>query len=217
MLIIALDGPAGTGKSTVARALAARLGLEYLDTGAMYRAVTWAALQGGVDLGDCQALTELAQRVRLEVGDRIVLDDCDVTRAIRSNEVNGAVSAVASVAAVRDELVARQRLWASERRGGVLEGRDIGTVVFPDAALKVYLTAAPEVRTARRAAESGAEAAAVAVDLARRDHVDSSRAASPLTEAADAVLVDTSELSAEGVVDHLIDLLAQRGVYGVAP
>ena len=216
LLVIAIDGPAGTGKSTVARALAARLGLNYLDTGAMYRVVTLAALQDNIDLADPVALTELARRVRLDVGDRVVLDDRDVTTEIRSPEVNGAVSNVASVAAVRSELVARQRQWAADRHGGVLEGRDIGTVVFPDAALKVYLTAPPEVRAARRAAESGGPADRVAVELARRDHIDSSREASPLAEAADAVVVDTTGLSAEGVVDHLIDLLAARGVYGGA-
>ena len=215
-VVIAIDGPAGTGKSTVGRALAARLGLHYLDTGAMYRAVTLAALQQQIDLADPVALAELARRVRLDVGDRIVLDDGDVTAEIRSPAVNGAVSDVASVAAVRSEVVARQRPGAEDRRGGVLEGRDIGTVVFPDAALKVYLTAAPEVRAARRAAESGGLAERVAAELARRDHVDSSRAVSPLAEASDAVVVDTSGLSVEAVVQRLVDLLAERGVYGGA-
>jgi cytidylate kinase len=211
MFVVALDGPAGTGKSTVARALAARLDLPHLDTGAMYRAVTWAALRDGLDLDDAPAIAELARRSILQVDPgAVVVDGVDVTVAIRGPEVTGAVSAVAAVPGVRTELVARQRQWVAARGGAVAEGRDIGSVVFPDADLKVYLTASPEVRAARRAAEDGADLVNVATDIRRRDLADSSRADSPLAVAADAVVVDTSELGADEVVDLLLARLAAK-------
>src|SRR5688500_6788359 len=141
MRVIAIDGPAGSGKSTIGRALAARLGLEYLDTGAMYRSVTFAALRRGIEPTDGIAIAALARGLRLVVAARVLVDDEDATDAIRGPEVTGAVSAVAANPEVRRELVRRQQAWAGERGGGVIEGRDIGTVVFPDAELKVYLTA----------------------------------------------------------------------------
>ena len=154
MKVIAIDGPAGSGKSTVARRLAERLGLEYLDTGAMYRAVTFAALRRGIDPADPEPVELLARSVDLEVTiDHVRVDDVDATIEIRGPEVSRAVSLVAANPGVRTEMVRRQREWAAARDGGVLEGRDIGTVVFPDAALKVYLNARPEVRAERRAAE----------------------------------------------------------------
>ncbi|MEA3214743.1 MAG: CMP/dCMP kinase, partial [Acidimicrobiia bacterium] len=214
MFVVALDGPAGTGKSTVARALATRLGLPHLDTGAMYRAVTWAALRDGLSLDDSSALTELAERTKLQVEPEAVLvDGVDVTSAIRGPEVTGAVSAVSAVDGVRKELVDRQREWVVSHGGAVAEGRDIGTVVFPHADLKVYLTASPEVRAARRAAEDGLDVEAVASDIRRRDLADSSRANSPLAAAHDALVVDTSELGPDEVVDVLLAQLqmAQRG------
>ena len=154
MKVIAIDGPAGSGKSTVARRLAVRLGLDYLDTGAMYRAVTFAALRRGIDPADTGPVADLARVVDLDVTtDHVRVDGVDATIEIRGPEVSRAVSLVAANPEVRAELVRRQREWAYERSGGVMEGRDIGTVVFPDAMLKVYLNARPEVRAERRAAE----------------------------------------------------------------
>lgn len=205
MRIIAIDGPAGSGKSTIARRLAIRLGLEYLDTGAMYRGVTFAALRRGIDPGDADDIARIVGEVELEVGvDTLRVDGVDATIEIRGPEVTRAVSLVAANPEVRRELVRRQREWAAERGGGVLEGRDIGTVVFPDAQLKVYLTARPEIRAERRSKEvEDLSYEAVASDLARRDAFDQGREASPLAEAADALVVDTSELSIDEVVEAL--------------
>ena len=207
LLVIAIDGPAGSGKSTVARRLAEALDLEYLDTGAMYRSVTFAALARGVDPGDDAAVAQIARAVRLELnGDgTVVVDGIDATTQIRGPEVTRAVSAVAANQEVRAELVSRQREWARRRGGGVLEGRDIGTVVFPDAELKVYLTASPEVRAARRAREVvDLDYGTVSADLARRDALDSGREHDPLRQADDAVILDTSGLSVDEVVDELV-------------
>ncbi|MEN9506929.1 MAG: cytidylate kinase [Actinomycetota bacterium] len=205
--IIAIDGPAGAGKSTIARALAARLGLDYLDTGAMYRAVTFAALRAGV-LDDAESVARLAIDADLHVGDDGVrVDGIDATAAIRGAEVTGAVSKVAANSAVRSELVRRQRAWAEERGGGVLEGRDIGSVVFPDAQLKLYLTASPRVRAQRRVAEAGGDLAEIEAAIEARDRLDSSRVDSPLLEADGAVLVDTSGLSIDAVLAQIEQLL----------
>jgi cytidylate kinase len=203
--VIAIDGPAGSGKSTIARRLATRLGLEYLDTGAMYRGVTFAALRRGIDPADDADVARIVGDVDLRVeSDRVVVDGVDATIEIRGPEVTRAVSLVAANAGVRAELVRRQREWAAERGGGVMEGRDIGTVVFPDADLKVYLTARPEVRAERRSKEvEDLSYETVAADLARRDALDQGRDASPLTEADDALVVDTSELSVDEVVEAL--------------
>jgi cytidylate kinase len=207
--VIAIDGPAGSGKSTVARRLADRLGLEYLDTGAMYRAVTFAALRRGVDPEDVEPVARIAQEVRLKVSaDSVVVDDVDATIEIRGPEVTRAVSIVAANPDVRRELVSRQREWARQRNGGVLEGRDIGSVVFPDAELKVYLTASPEVRADRRSQEvTDLDYQTVAADLARRDALDQGREADPLHEADDAVVVDTSELTVDEIVERLAAML----------
>jgi CMP/dCMP kinase len=209
MRVIAIDGPAGSGKSTVAKALAARLGLGYLDTGAMYRAVTFAALRAGVEPSDAEPVVRIAKAVDLDVGiDEVLVDGVDATTAIRGPEVSRAVSIVAANPGVRAEMRRRQREWAHERGGGVLEGRDIGTVVFPDAALKVYLTARPEVRAARRAKESEQlDYDTVAADMARRDALDSRRADSPLREAEGATIVDTTDLDVDEVVALLLELL----------
>lgn len=209
MRVIAIDGPAGSGKSTVARALAAHLGLKYLDTGAMYRSVAFAVLRSGGDPEDAAATASVAREVDIEVGlDCVTVDGVDATVEIRGPEVSRAVSVVAANPAVRAELVSRQREWAHRRGGGVLEGRDIGTVVFPDAALKVYLTADPEERARRRAKEvTDLDYEAVVADIARRDAIDSSRAADPLVEAADAVLVDTTGLTIDEVVANITALL----------
>ena len=208
MKVIAIDGPAGSGKSTVARRLAERLGLDYLDTGAMYRAVTFAALRRGIDPADTGPVAELARVVDLDVTtDHVRVDGVDATIEIRGPEVSRAVSLVAANPEVRAELVRRQREWAYERSGGVMEGRDIGTVVFPDAMLKVYLNARPEVRAERRAAEvSDLDYETVAADMARRDAFDQGREADPLRLADDAIQFDTSDMT----IDEIVAELARR-------
>lgn len=208
--VIAIDGPAGAGKSTVARALAARLGLEYLDTGAMYRAVTFAALRRGV-LDDAAAVAALARDVTLEVGEHgVLVDGVDATAEIRSAEVTRQVSRVAANSAVRTELVARQREWAKVRGGGVIEGRDIASVVFPDAELKLYLTASPRVRAERRVAEAGGDVDEVEAQIAARDSYDSSRADSPLVQADGSRVVDTTGMSIDEVLGAIEGLLQEQ-------
>ncbi len=209
MRVIALDGPAGSGKSTIARRLADRLDLEYLDTGAMYRGVAFAALRRGVDPSDADAVTRIARDVELVVDDGgIRVDGSDASIEIRGPEVTRAVSIVAANPSVRAEMVSRQREWARTRGGGVLEGRDIGTVVFPDASLKVYLTASPEVRAARRSQEvTDLDYHTVAADLARRDALDQGRDSDPLRTADDAVVVDTTDLTIDAVLDRIVELL----------
>lgn len=206
MKVIAIDGPAGSGKSTVARHLADRLGLEYLDTGAMYRAVAFAALQRGIDPDDAPSVAEMVVDLELVVGrDEVLVDGTDATAEIRGPEVTRAVSAVAANRAVREELRDRQRAWRVEHGGGVIEGRDIGTVVFPDAILKVYLTASPDVRAARRFNEvTDLDYETVAADIARRDARDENRDVGPLAAADDAVVLDTSGLSVDEVVDEIV-------------
>jgi CMP/dCMP kinase len=208
MRVIAIDGPAGSGKSTVARAVAARLHLDYLDTGAMYRAVTFAAIRRGIDLDDAEAVAHLAQEIDLDVGETVTVDGVDATIEIRTPEVTRAVSVVAANPGVRRELVSRQREWAEAHHGGVIEGRDIGTVVFPQAELKVYLTAADDERASRRSKELlEMHYDQVAADIARRDHVDSTRSASPLAIADDAVRLDTTGRDVEEVVDAVLSLV----------
>jgi cytidylate kinase len=207
-LVIAIDGPAGAGKSTVGRALASRLGLEYLDTGAMYRAVTFAALRRGLDPSDDDDVAKVSEALDLYVDDdKVTVDGVDATVEIRGREVTSAVSAVAANSRVRSELVRRQREWVAERGGGVVEGRDIGSVVFPDAALKLYVTATPRVRAERRVAEIGGNVDDVEASIIERDRKDSTRADSPLTEASGALVIDTSGMSIDEVVEHLLDLV----------
>ena len=212
MRVIAIDGPAGSGKSTVGRRLAERLGLTYLDTGAMYRAVAFAAIRQGVDPDEADSVAALARAIDIVVDDDGVrVDDIDASVEIRGPEVTRAVSMVAANPAVREELRARQRAWALERGGGVIEGRDIGTVVFPDATLKVYLTASVEVRARRRAKEmTDLEYDEVAADIARRDAADSGRTDSPLATAGDAVVVDTSELGIDQAVELIAEMVRER-------
>jgi CMP/dCMP kinase len=206
--VIAIDGPAGAGKSTIARALAQRLGLEYLDTGAMYRAVTFAAIRRSIPLDDVDAVTRLAEEVDLEVGDHgVLVDGVDATTAIRTPEITSNVSKVAANSGVRAEMRARQQAWAAKRGGGVIEGRDIGTVVFPDAELKLYLTASPRVRAERRVAEAGGDVDEIERAIGARDHYDSTRADSPLTEADDSTYVDTTGLGIDDVLDHILRLM----------
>ncbi|CAN5630556.1 (d)CMP kinase [soil metagenome] len=209
--VIAVDGPSGTGKSTVARQLASRLGAQYLDTGAMYRAATVAVLDRGADPADAAAVTDIVAGMHLVVSTdpqqpSTVLDGRQVDRDIRSSDTTAAVSAVSAIGAVRALLVEQQRALIS-RRPTVAEGRDIGSVVWPHAELKVYLTASEQVRARRRAGElGGTDVAAVAAQLQQRDNWDSSRAVSPLRRADGAVEVDTSELSVDQVVDLLLGM-----------
>lgn len=211
-VVVAIDGPAGAGKSTVGRAVAARLGLEYLDTGAMYRAVTFAALRRGLDPADEADIAELSETLSLDVatgpsGTTVLVDGVDATIEIRGREVTSAVSAVAANSRVRAELVRRQRRWVAEHGGGVVEGRDIGSVVFPDATLKLFVTASPRVRAERRVAEIGGDVAEVEASIIARDRTDSTRSDSPLAETSDSVLVDTSEMGIDEVVERILGLL----------
>jgi CMP/dCMP kinase len=208
MRVIAIDGPAGAGKSTVGREVARRLGLDYLDTGAMYRAVAYAALRRGIPVGDESAVGELAAALELSVSDAgVVVDGEDATIEIRGREVTDAVSTVAANTAVREELRARQRAWAGEHGGGVIEGRDIGTVVFPDAELKLFITASPRARAERRVGEIGGDVDDVAASIAERDRRDMTRLDGPLRADGGAIIVDTTGLTIDEVVDHVIDLL----------
>ena len=209
MRVIAIDGPAGSGKSTIAKLLAERLGLEYLDTGAMYRGVAFAALRRGVDPADAEPVARIARDVDLQVtADATRVDGVDASIEIRGPEVTRAVSIVAANPDVRSEMVSRQREWVRQRDGGVLEGRDIGTVVFPDAALKVYLTASPEVRAARRSQEvTDLDYHTVAADLARRDALDQGRESDPLRSADDATVVDTTGRTIDEVLETLLGMI----------
>ncbi|MBV9662042.1 MAG: (d)CMP kinase [Acidimicrobiales bacterium] len=208
--VIAIDGPAGSGKSTVAREVAARLGLDYLDTGAMYRAVAYEAIRRNIEPDDAERVAELARQLELTVAAQVMVNGTDATVEIRSPEVTRAVSVVAANPQVRHEMVLRQREWAKAHGGGVVEGRDIGTVVFPNADLKVYLTADDGERANRRTKEMlDRSYDQVAAELARRDHLDSTRAASPLAIAPDAVHLDTTSLNAEQVVERVLALLSQ--------
>jgi len=212
MVIVAIDGPAGSGKSTVAKSLAQRVGLPYLDTGAMYRAVTFACIAAGIDPVDAEEASAVARDIdlRMEVDGTVLVNMVDATTQIRGPEVTRAVSSVAAHPGVRAELVSRQREWARRRGGGVLEGRDIGTVVFPDATLIVYLNASPEVRAARRAGEvTDLDYDTVAADIARRDAFDQNRETDPLRRADGALEVDTTYLTIDEVLDVLEHLLEQ--------
>ena len=211
MRVIAIDGPSGSGKSTIGRLVAEALGLEVLDTGAMYRAVTLAALEAGIAIDDADAATAVAERCVIDVGARTLLDGRDVSTEIRGPEVTGAVSVVSAHPGVRAVLVARQRDWAEVHDGGVVEGRDIGTVVFPHATVKVFLTASDDERARRRqrdesAADRVVDVTAVQESLARRDALDSQRTVSPLRAADDALVLDTTAL---GIDETVAEILAQ--------
>ncbi len=213
--VIAIDGPAGAGKSTVGRAVADRLGVGYLDTGAMYRAVTFAVLRRGVDPRDEEAVLGVAQTVEMTVGEeRVMVDGVDATREIRGREVTSAVSSVAANPAVRSLLVDAQRSWVVSRGGGVVEGRDIGTVVFPGADLKLFVTASPRVRAERRVAEAGGDVDEMEASIIERDRLDSTRETSPLAVDPAAVTLDTSGLSIDEVVAAVVAEVEARSVGG---
>jgi cytidylate kinase len=212
---VAIDGPAGAGKSTLAANLAQHLGLDRLDTGAMYRAVAWAALDRGIDPADDETVASMAKTLDIDQTEGVRVDGRDVTREIRTEPVDAAVSVVAANPAVRTELVRRQREWVERHGGGVLEGRDIGTVVLPGAELKVYLTAAPDERARRRAAERGGvhTVSQVEAALERRDKLDSTRSTSPLPapgQAEDAIVVDSTNKSAMSILEEVLGCLRTR-------
>jgi CMP/dCMP kinase len=221
--VVAMDGPSGTGKSTVSRRLATAVGAAYLDTGAMYRAVTLAVLRAGLEpeSTDAEQVAIAAAKSVRSVTDpsapAVLLDGEDVEAEIRGPEVTRAVSAVSAKAPVRAALVEHQRAMIAENPGIVVEGRDIGSVVVPDAPLKVYLTASEEVRAARRSAQDRkagrcADPAAVLADVRRRDRLDSTRKTSPLHAAADALVLDTDDLPADAVLTELLRLVEERGL-----
>ncbi|MGZ8733688.1 MAG: (d)CMP kinase [Acidimicrobiia bacterium] len=207
--VVAIDGPSGSGKSTVARGVGEELGLRVLDTGAMYRAVTVAALEAGIDLTDAELVAAVAANVRMEVEGTVLLDGHDVSAAIRAPAVTASVSTVSAHPGVRRELVARQRAWVAAHGGGVVEGRDIGTVVFPAAPVKVYLEAGERERARRRQRDEAAADRDVAVDdvrdaLARRDAIDTGRTASPLRVADDAIIIDATHRSVDEIVTEIV-------------
>ena len=205
MRVIAIDGPAGAGKSTVARQVSTETGLRYLDTGAMYRCVALAVQQTSTDPLDAEAVGRIAREATVVIErDAAKLNGVDVSNEIRSSEINGIVSIIAAHTPVRDAMREQQRRWIRDYHGGVVEGRDIGTVVFPDAILKVFLTASPEVRAERRVGQTGGDIQAVAASIAERDHLDSTRLDSPLKPSQDSVLVDSSHRTIDEVVAEIV-------------
>ncbi|MET7515472.1 (d)CMP kinase [Streptomyces sp. NPDC005480] len=216
-VIVAIDGPSGTGKSSTSKAVAAQLGLSYLDTGAQYRAITWWMVNNGIDLADPTAIAAVAGKAEIVSGTdpsapTITVDGVDVAAPIRTTEVTSKVSAVSAVPEVRSRITELQRsIAASAEQGIVVEGRDIGTTVLPDADLKIFLTASPEARAARRSGElKGADVKATQEALIKRDAADSSRKTSPLAKAGDAVEVDTSELTLQQVIECVVTLIGEK-------
>lgn len=216
-VIVAIDGPSGTGKSSTSKAVAAQLGLSYLDTGAQYRAITWWMVNNGIDLDDLSAIAAVAGKADIVSGTdpgapTITVDGTDVAAPIRTGEVTSKVSAVSAVPEVRARITELQRTIAlGAEKGIVVEGRDIGTTVLPDADLKIFLTASPEARAARRSGElKGSDVKATQEALVARDKADSSRKTSPLAKADDAVEVDTSDLTLQQVIECVVTLVEEK-------
>jgi len=209
-IIVAIDGPAGAGKSTVARAVAGRLGFLHVDSGAMYRAVALWALENGIDPGDGPKVVPMAGSAEINLnGGRVLLNGRDITADVRRPEVSQAASRVSAIPGVRRELVSKQQQYAAAA-SVVMEGRDIGTVVYPRAQVKIYLDASPEVRARRRVEELGGDYAQVLQEIRERDERDATRADSPLRQADDAVYVDTSDLDEEGVILAVLGIVRER-------
>ena len=205
MRVIAIDGPAGAGKSTVARQVSTATGLRYLDTGAMYRCVALEVQNTATDPNNADAVGKIARDVNVVIErDAAKLNGVDVSTEIRTSEINAIVSIIAAHTPVRDAMREQQRQWIQAQKGGVVEGRDIGTVVFPDAILKVFLTASPEVRAERRVGQTGGDIKTVAASIAERDHLDSTRLDSPLRPSQGSVIVDSSNRSIEEVVAEIV-------------
>lgn len=216
-VIVAIDGPSGTGKSSTSKAVAAKLGLSYLDTGAQYRAITWWMISNGVDVNDAEAVANASAKPVIVSGTdparpTITVDGADAAGPIRTEEVTSKVSAVSAVPEVRALITELQRTIARNAEGGiVVEGRDIGTTVLPDADLKIFLTASPEARAARRSGElKGVDVAATQQALIKRDAADSSRKTSPLAKADDAVEVDTTDLTLDQVIECVVTLVEEK-------
>jgi cytidylate kinase len=205
MAVIAIDGPAGAGKSTVARLVAQATGLPYLDTGAMYRCIAFLCVRDNVDINDAEAVGSIAETADIVVTDETaILNGEDISEQIRTKEISGIVSIIATHSSVRQSMRDQQRSWVTAHGGGVVEGRDIGTVVIPDADLKIFLTASPEVRAARRVEQSGGNVADVAAAIRERDHIDSTRDDSPLRPAIASIHVDSSNKTIEEVVAEIV-------------
>lgn len=211
MAVIAIDGPAGAGKSTVARLVARAVGLPYLDTGAMYRCVALETLNTNIDPLDEKAVSHVAHQVAIYLSEESVfLNSVDVSTEIRTPEVASIVSIIAAHSGVRDAMREQQRQWIRQHGGGVVEGRDIGTVVFPSAEVKIFLTASPHERARRRVHQSGGDIEQVAHSIAERDHIDSTRADSPLRPHEDSILVDSSGKSIDDVVSEIVAIFNKR-------
>ncbi|CAB4572423.1 unannotated protein [freshwater metagenome] len=211
MTVVAIDGPAGAGKSTVARLVADEIGVPYLDTGAMYRCVALAVLRRGVSHGDVDEIASIAESVEISLhADTVLLDGQDVSTEIRTSEVGAVVSIIAAMTPVRNSMRSQQQKWIADHGGGVVEGRDIGTVVLPHADVKIFLTASAQERAARRVQQSGGDLAQVAKEIEGRDHLDSTRQDSPLQPASDAVHVDTTGLSISEVVASIVAIVHKK-------
>ena len=211
MRVIAIDGPAGAGKSTVAKQVALATGLPYLDTGAMYRCIAHAANESQINIHHPEEMGVIARTSHVDIeGSVASLNGVDVSELIRTPGINQIVSVIAAHTPVRDAMRQQQRLWIEAHDGGVVEGRDIGTVVFPDATLKVFLTASPHVRAQRRVDQSGGDIYEIAASIAQRDDLDSNRADSPLRPATDAHTVDSSHRTIEEVVSEIVSLFTAK-------